>query len=315
MKASPSPFAVDAHASGVGDINGDGLDDIFVGHWTGEKAYALIQKTDGTFFIQEQDLFKKLINWPTELKFDDGSSKYNLFRDASIVDVNGDGYHDLIAGFGYADAPSMVFINDEGEFTENNKIDLPTSKYGLENQLHSITLDADFDHDGDKDLAILYVQKEGYYAGNYLQILLNDGLGNYSDVTDLIPADAYKYAYLTRLNWHEPWQLIDMNNDNHIDIAGGIAKNGSPLIYFNDGKGRFEIKEISLDATYGRVHIYNDFDGDNLMEFISMKSVANSEKTEQIISFHLYELTTEIGTGPEYTSSAKDGAPGFNERY
>ena len=51
------------------------------------------------------------------------------------------------------------------------------------------------------------------------------------------------------------------------------------------------------------------------MEFISMKSVANSEKTEQIISFHLYELTAEIGTGPEYTSSAQDGAPGFNERY
>ena len=311
------PFVVDAHASGVGDINGDGLDDIFVGHWTGEKAYALIQKTDGTFFIQEQDLFKKLINWPTELKFDDGSSKYNLFRDTSIVDVNGDGYDDLIAGFGYADAPSMVFINDEGEFTENNKIDLPTSKYGLENQLHTITLDADFDHDGSEDLAILYTQKEGYYAGNYLQILLNDGLGNYSDVTDLIPADAYKYAYLTRLNWHEPWQLIDMNNDNHIDIAGGVAKDniGSPLIYFNDGEGRFEIKEISLDATYGRVHIYNDFDGDNLMEFISMKSMSNSEKTEQIISFHLYELTTEIGTGPEYTSSAQDGAPGFNERY
>jgi hypothetical protein len=28
------PFAVDAHSMGVGDINGDGLDDIFVGHWS-----------------------------------------------------------------------------------------------------------------------------------------------------------------------------------------------------------------------------------------------------------------------------------------
>ena len=26
-------------------------------------------------------------------------------------------------------------------------------------------------------------------------------------------------------------------------------------------------------------------------------------------------MTEVIGTGPEYTSSAKDGAPGFNERY
>ena len=43
------PFAVDAHAMGVGDINGDGLDDIFVGHWTGELAYALIQGDDGVF--------------------------------------------------------------------------------------------------------------------------------------------------------------------------------------------------------------------------------------------------------------------------
>jgi Ca2+-binding RTX toxin-like protein len=31
--------------------------------------------------------------------------------------------------------------------------------------------------------------------------------------------------------------------------------------------------------------------------------------------FYLYEMTEVIGTGPEYTSSAKDGAPGFNERY
>ena len=48
------PFAVDAHSMGVGDINGDGLDDIFVGHWTGELAYALIQGEDGVFTIQEQ---------------------------------------------------------------------------------------------------------------------------------------------------------------------------------------------------------------------------------------------------------------------
>ncbi len=52
------PFAVDAHAMGVGDINGDGLDDIFVGHGHGTtaEAYALIQGADGVFEIQESGI-------------------------------------------------------------------------------------------------------------------------------------------------------------------------------------------------------------------------------------------------------------------
>ena len=82
------PFAVDAHSMGVGDINGDGLDDIFVGHWTGELAYALIQGEDGVFTIQEQDLYKTIINWPTDLTNEDGSPKYNILRDAGLVAVS-----------------------------------------------------------------------------------------------------------------------------------------------------------------------------------------------------------------------------------
>jgi hypothetical protein len=51
------------------------------------------------------------------------------------------------------------------------------------------------------------------------------------------------------------------------------------------------------------------------LDFITVEPNVNATNTETKISFHLYELTTEIGTGPEYTSSAQNGAPGFNERY
>jgi len=303
------PFAVDAHSMGVGDINGDGLDDIFVGHWTGELAYALIQGEDGVFAIQEQDLYKTIINWPTDLTNEDGSPKYNILRDAGLVDVNGDGFDDLIAGFGYADAPTTIFINDNGVFSRENKIELPASIYGNDNQFSSKILDADFDHDGDIDIAMLQIQNEGYYAGNYIQILKNDGEGNYEDITNFIPENATQDAFLSRLQWNEPWQLIDMNNDNHIDIAGARAIEGTPLIYFNDGSGRFEISEIASDETNGRVYAYGDFDSDNKMEFISFKDI------KPTFEFYLYELTAEIRTGPNYTSTAQDGAPGFNERY
>ena len=72
-----------------------------------------------------------------------------------------------------------------------------------------------------------------------LQILRNDGAGNYEDITNFIPENATQDAYLSRLQWNEAWQLIDMNNDGHIDIAGSRTAdenyNNAPIVYFNDG--------------------------------------------------------------------------------
>ena len=305
------PFAVDAHSMGVGDINGDGLDDIFVGHWTGEKAYALIQGEDGVFTKEEQDLYKEIINWPSETT----RQNFNILRDAGLVDVNGDGYDDLIAGFGYGGSPTTIFINNKGLFSSDNKIELPASIYGNHNQMSSKIMDADFDHDGDIDIAMLQIQLgddlvNGYYAGNYIQILTNDGNGNYQDTTSNIPENATLDAYLQRLNWNEPWQLIDLNNDNHIDIAGArAAYTGTPLIYLNDGEGRFEIEEIFLNEAEGRIYAYGDFNGNNKIELISFI------QKNSLFEFYLFEMEEIIGTGPKYISSAKDGAPGFNERY
>ena len=60
-------YAVDAHSMGIGDINGDGLDDIFVGHGyansASEGAYALIQQADGKFNIEKDDFYKTVVNW------------------------------------------------------------------------------------------------------------------------------------------------------------------------------------------------------------------------------------------------------------
>jgi len=241
--------------------------------------------------------------------------------DSALVDINNDGFNDLIAGFGHGDnSVSKIYINNEGEFSENIFINLPNSKYGSGNQLHMKTMPYDFDNDGDIDLAVQWSRNEPYYGGQYIQILMNDGEGNLTDNTDKIIGGAYEDAYMSRLQWSEPWQLIDLNNDNHMDIAGTRATNDIPIFYLNDGKGVFEIIDVARDQSVGKAYSFSDFDKDNKIEFVTFYSTwsksENGKGTETEISLNVYELTNEIGTGPDYSiKTAEQGVPGFNERY
>ena len=307
-----SPYDVDAHSMAVGDINGDGLDDIFVGHgWDtnqGQQGYALIQQTDGSFIVDKSSFYSEIVNYNSD-----------MLLDVALVDVNNDGYDDIIGGYD-GDVTSPIFLNDNGTFNKDNIITLPNSYYGAGNQMHMKTMPADFDKDGDIDLAILWTTANPVYAGNYIQINLNDGQGSYTDVTNLIPENAFQDANGSKLGWVEPWQLIDMNDDNHMDIAGsrvGSGYNVDAIIYLNDGEGRFEIAQIGSEISgKGKPYGFGDFDNDKKIEYVTFTAESNASYTKQKINFHLFEIDEQIGTGPKFSiDTAEQGVPGFNERY
>jgi hypothetical protein len=332
-------YAVDAHAQAVGDINGDGLDDIIIGSmW--DAPYELVQDLNGKFSINNQDIYTQLRLWPlTNAGAGEGK---NIMLSMNLSDVNGDGYDDLITGHGHGSTSSKVFINKDGVFSEDSMINLPDSIYGIDNQMHMKTMANDFDHDGDIDLAIHWSRFEPYYAGNYIQILINDGVGNFSDNTNSIPLNSIRDAYSTRLEWIEHWQLIDANNDDHMDITGS-SLTGQPLVYYNDGEGNFEIHEIdhfkgiglyTVDnnsnsyAVNGKPYIFEDFDQDGLFEYITFQKkyfdddgneyfgLDYADATYSRLTFFRYEMNSKIGTGPDYSAdTAEKGVPGFNERY
>ncbi|MBT8301918.1 MAG: VCBS repeat-containing protein, partial [Maribacter sp.] len=92
-------------AMAIGDINNDGLDDLFIGAATGHEAALYIQQSDGGFEKGSEEL------WTKEDDYED--------VDALFVDINGDGYKDLYVVSGGNEYPvndlhyvDRMYLND-----------------------------------------------------------------------------------------------------------------------------------------------------------------------------------------------------------
>jgi enediyne biosynthesis protein E4 len=205
------------------DVNGDGTVDIFVGGTNENLGRLFVQLSNGIFRMMGNFDFKEDVNCSD--------------ADARFFDADGDGDQDLyVVSGGYHEylpdqetLQDRLYINDgRGNFTKARNA-LPRMS-----PAKSCVRSTDIDHDGDLDLFVGGRVLPGSYPEtppSYL--LLNDGSGRFTDVTEKLLPALKKGGMITDAAW------VDVNKDTYADLV--VIGEFMPLrVFINEQGNIFE---------------------------------------------------------------------------
>ncbi len=241
----------------VADVNGDGLDDIYVCGASGSPGSLMIQTKEGKFV-------------PTLLKVKD-RIKMTEEVDAVFLDANNDGFLDLYVVSGgneYGDGnPALLdqlYLNDgKGNFTQS----LNTIPKIYKNK--SCVTVADFDKDGDMDLfvgGLADAKKYGIPQNSYL--LVNDGKGFFTKA-DLSTIQLDSLGIVTTATF------TDLNKDGWPDLV--VSGEWMPMKIFMNQKGKFTETEIPKSTGLWQTIYSTDVNGDGFPDLLAGNWGQNSK--------------------------------------
>ena len=283
----PFKVSIDGPKMAVGDINGDGTDDFYVG---GAKYQA------GQLFLQKGGKFIK----SPQLAFEADS----LYEDVDAVFFDADKDKDLdlyvVSGGNefFGDMPQQndrLYINDgKGNFTRNIKA-LPNM---FENK--SVVRPIDIDRDGDMDLFVAgRVVAYNYGASPKSFFLINNGKGMFSNQIDKIAPELSQVGMISEAIWQD----LDKDGDADLTVVGDWM----PVTTFENNQGKLKKVENGLEEFIGFWSgiTTGDFDKDGDVDLIVgnlgtntklrkelggtlkmwLKDIDNNQNREQIIGY------------------------------
>lgn len=229
----PHKFSDRGPALAVGDVNGDGLEDIFMGGSSGNEGRLFAQNPDGSFSIIPFAALK-----------DDRKSEDT---DALFFDADADGDLDLfvVSGGnefrpGSAEYQDRLYMNDgTGNFMKSQDA-LP--KFSISG---AKVLANDFDQDGDPDLFIAGQHIPWNYPDPASSILLQNEGGKFIDITKSTAPALNKIGMVNDAAW------VDYDGDGLNDLI--LAGEWMPLTILKfDGKKYNDVtRSAGLSETTG----------------------------------------------------------------
>ena len=249
-------FGVDINGNqgiAIGDVNGDGLEDIYVCQPGGLPNRLYVRSADG-----------KLNDTSSE----SGADWMDLTRSALILDLDNDADQDLVVCQGWY---VLIMLNSgAGRFQVSQQIRCRGGSYSI--------VSADYDNDGDLDIFVCGRDPDPTDAefagvlgspipyhdannGAANMLLQNDGLANFRDVTNEVGLDENN----RRFSYAAAWADYDNDGDMDLYVANDFGRNN---LYKNtDGRFSDIAAELGVeDISAGMSVTWGDYDNDNRLD-------------------------------------------------
>ena len=254
---------------GLGDLDGDGDLDAFVGNAANKPNRVWFNRGRGRFedsgqelgsattysveladLDRDGDLDALAPNYysPTRIWINDGSGRFDTgqecvaenCRHVAVGDLDGDGDLDLF--FARVSFPNLVWFNNgEGQFSDSDQ------RLGAARSSHTSL--ADVDNDGDLDAFVSNRADDTLW--------LNDGKGHF------IPSEQQLST-----NRGQATELVDFDSDGDVDALVANYE-GAIKLWLNDGHGRFTL-DVDSGAPNGWTSVRAaDFDGDGDLDIVA----------------------------------------------
>jgi hypothetical protein len=251
QRTIPHKFSQAGPSIGVGDVNGDGLEDFIVGGSVGYSHSVFLQKGDGSFYEKNS------------VKID--VSKKEEDEGILLADIDNDSDLDLyiVSGSNESDATSSdyqdrLYINDgKGNFKLAKDVLPVTSASG------SCVRAADFDKDGDLDLFVGGRVVPGSFPLPAESYLLKNENGKFINVAEAVCPELRQAGLVTDAVW------TDFNSDGSTDLI--IVGEFMPITLFrNDGDKLMRVDDTDIEQVKGWWNsiVTGDFDSDGDTDYI-----------------------------------------------